>query len=146
MKKLIVYIFIILFALSSCMTGDNTSATQGESEMRIGTTIKNKTEYKKITPKEAYGIMNSGEDYILLDVRTEEEYEEIRIDGALLIPDYEIKEKAPKLLKDTDALILVYCRSGRRSAGAAEKLAQMGYTNIHDIGGIIDWPYDTVSG
>ena len=101
--------------------------------------------YHKITPKEAKEVMDKGEPYILLDVRTDEEYSEKRIEGAILIPDFEIGSRAGSELPDKDALILVYCRGGRRSANAANELVSLGYTNVYDIGGINDWPYDTVS-
>ncbi len=97
-----------------------------------------------ITPQEAKEKMDAGEDYILLDVRTEEEFAEQRIEGAILIPDYEIANRAEEELTDKDATILVYCRSGRRSALAAKDLAAMGYTHVYDFGGIIDWPYETI--
>jgi len=84
--------------------------------------------------------------YILLDVRTDEEYNAEHIEGAVLIPDYEIGSRAETDLPDKTALVLVYCRSGRRSANAANELIGMGYTSIYDFGGIIDWPYDTVKG
>lgn len=102
--------------------------------------------YRKITAEEAQDRMQSVENFILLDVRTDEEYKEQRIDGAVLIPDTEIAERAEKELPDKNALILVYCRSGRRSALAANELVNQGYTNVYDFGGIIDWPYDTVNG
>lgn len=149
MKRLMLILIAGLLALSSCGAAESADTTQEESEMRTTATIsatQENAEYRKITPEQAYEMMNSDKEYILLDVRTKEEYEEIRIDGALLIPDHEIADKAAQQLPDTDALILVYCRSGRRSAGAAKKLVEMGYTNIYDFGGIIDWPYDTVSG
>jgi len=95
-----------------------------------------------ITAKEAKETMDSETGYVILDVRTEEEFAEGHIPGAILIPDYEIKEKAPELLPDKDVLILVYCRSGRRSKLAAEKLVSLGYTNIREFGGIIDWEYE----
>ena len=88
--------------------------------------------------------MDEREDYIILDVRTQEEFDEAHIDGAILIPDYEIAAKAESVLKDKDQLILVYCRSGRRSKLAAEALVKLGYTNVKEFGGIIDWPYETV--
>ena len=99
----------------------------------------------QITAKEAKNIMDHETAYILLDVRTEEEFNEGHIDGAILIPDYEITEKAEDILTDKDQLILVYCRSGRRSKLAADSLVTMGYTNIKEFGGIIDWPYDIVT-
>jgi rhodanese-related sulfurtransferase len=102
--------------------------------------------YQKIAASEALRIMEETDGYILLDVRTQEEFEQAHIKGAILLPDTEIKDKAEEQLKDKNAVILVYCRSGRRSAQAAQQLADMGYTKVNDFGGIIDWPYDTVSG
>ncbi|MGN1027233.1 MAG: rhodanese-like domain-containing protein, partial [Faecousia sp.] len=84
-------------------------------------------------------------EYVILDVRTEEEFAQGHIPGAILLPDYEIREEAERSLPDKDALILVYCRSGRRSKNAAETLAELGYTNIREFGGILDWPYGTVT-
>ena len=95
-----------------------------------------------ITAQEAREIMDTEEGYIILDVRTQAEYDEKHIPGAVLIPDYEIKERAEEELTDKDQLILVYCRSGRRSKLAAEALVELGYTNIKEFGGIIDWPYE----
>ncbi len=98
----------------------------------------------KINAEEAKKMMEDGEDFILLDVRTEAEFSERRIEGAILIPDNEITEKAPQLLTDKGARILVYCRTGRRSALAANELVDMGYTSVYDFGGIVDWPYETI--
>ena len=80
---------------------------------------------------------------VLLDVRTPEEFREGHIPGAIVISHEEIAEKAEEVLTDEDQLILVYCRSGRRSKIAAEALVELGYTNIKEFGGIIDWPYET---
>lgn len=99
--------------------------------------------YVKISAEQAHQIMTSGEAYILLDVRTPEEYAERHIPGAVLIPDYELKSRAERELPDKDRLILVYCRSGNRSQKAANALLKMGYTNVKDFGGIIDWPFET---
>ena len=99
--------------------------------------------YVNITAEEAKQIMDSEEGYIILDVRTQEEYEEGHIPGATQISHEEITEKAEEVLTDKDQLILVYCRSGRRSKIAAEALVELGYTNIKEFGGIIDWPYET---
>ena len=95
-----------------------------------------------ITAQEAKEIMDAEEGYIILDVRTQAEYDEKHIPSAILIPDYEIKERAEEELTDKDQLILVYCRSGRRSKLAAEALVELGYTNIKEFGGIIDWHYE----
>ena len=97
--------------------------------------------YENITAEEAKRIMDTSEDYLILDVRTQEEYDQGHIPGAVAIAHTEIEAKAESLLKDKDQLILVYCRSGRRSKLAAESLVQLGYTNIREFGGILDWPY-----
>ncbi len=102
------------------------------------------TAYHKITAQQAHTMMVEGQPYILLDVRTKAEFDTQHIDGALLIPDDEIVARAAESLPDKDALILIYCRSGRRSALAGKALADMGYTRVYDFGGIIDWPYETV--
>ena len=99
--------------------------------------------YVNITAEQAKEIMDSQEDYIILDVRTQDEFDESHIPGAILIPHDEITEIAEDSLTDKDQLILVYCRSGRRSKLAAEALVELGYTNIKEFGGIIDWPYET---
>ena len=97
-----------------------------------------------ITAEEAKALMDSEKNYIILDTRTQEEYDESHIPGAILIPYDEILEKAEGILTDKDQLILVYCRSGRRSKLASEDLVTLGYTNIREFGGIIDWPYEVV--
>ena len=98
--------------------------------------------YMNITAEEAKAIMDSEEGYIILDVREQEEFVAGHIPGAILIPYTQIEEKADEMLPDKDQLILVYCRSGRRSKIAAEALVKLGYTNIKEFGGIIDWPYE----
>ena len=134
MKKLLALallpIMIVLFA----------SCTQAEKENTPET-----TDYLNISAQEAKKIMDSETGYVILDVRTEEEFAEGHIPGAILIPDYEIEAKAEQILTDKNQLILVYCRSGRRSKIASEALVSLGYTNIREFGGIIDWPYETVS-
>ena len=102
--------------------------------------------YVNITPEAAKVLMDSETNYVILDVRTREEFKEKHIPGAILLPDYEVSLRAEELLLDKDQLILVYCRSGRRSKKASEELVKLGYTNIKEFGGIIDWPYDTVTG
>jgi len=90
-------------------------------------------------------MMQDTKEYILLDVRTEGEFVNEHIEGAILIPDNEIGERATDELPDKNALILIYCRSGRRSEAAARELVEMGYTNVYDFGGILDWPFETIS-
>ena len=101
-----------------------------------------RTMYEQITPEDVKKIMNSGEEHIILDVREQDEYDAEHIKGAILLPYTEIENKAAEMLPDKDKLILVYCRSGRRSKIAAESLSKLGYINIKEFGGIIDWPYE----
>ena len=98
--------------------------------------------YQKITPAEAKVIIESG-NATILDVRTADEFAERHLPDAILIPDTDIVRKAPEMLPDKAQIILVYCRSGVRSARAANALIELGYIHVYDIGGIMDWPYDT---
>ena len=98
--------------------------------------------YQQISQEEAKRIMDSGEEHIILDTREQYEYDESHIPGAILIPYTEIENKAEEMLPDKNAQILVYCRSGRRSKIASQSLADLGYTNVKEFGGIIDWPYE----
>ena len=100
--------------------------------------------YEQISGAEAKALMDSESGYIIIDARTQEEYDQGHIPGAILIPEYEIADRAESELPDKDQLLLVYCRSGRRSKIAAEELVKLGYTNIKEFGGIIDWEYEIV--
>ena len=100
--------------------------------------------YEQISAEEAKAIMDTEKEYIIIDARTGSEFAEGHIEGAILIPEYEIADRAEKELPNKDALILVYCRSGRRSKIASEELVKLGYTNVKEFGGIIDWPYEIV--
>ena len=95
--------------------------------------------YVQITQDEAKELMQSEASYILLDVRTQAEYADGHIPGAICIPNETITKTQPAELPDKEQLILVYCRSGNRSKQASEKLAQMGYTNVKEFGGINTW-------
>ena len=128
MKRLVI-VFLIVILLSGC------TATKEE----------NKIMYNKITAEEAKEMIDTQE-VIILDVRTQEEFKEKHIEGALLIPDYELANVAKSKLPDKNKKILVYCRSGNRSKSAARLLIDMGYTDVYDFGGIINWPYETVQG
>jgi rhodanese-related sulfurtransferase len=98
-----------------------------------------------ITPQQAKEIMDTETGYVLLDVRSQAEFKGGHIEGAVCIPDSEIAIRAEDELPDNDQLILVYCRSGMRSRGAAMQLEMMGYTNVKDFGGIMSWPYEVVT-
>ena len=97
--------------------------------------------YHKIEAEEAKKMMDE-QDVVVVDVRTAEEYAEGHVPGAVLIPLQEIGDEPPGELPDKGADILVYCRSGRRSKQASDKLVELGYENVYDFGGIMDWPYD----
>ena len=128
---------VLTAALSACgqeKTGQDTKAAQEDTV---------KAEYKKITAEEAKERMDKDDKVVILDVRTEEEYQEGHVPGAIVIPNETISSGPLEELPDMDQAILVYCRSGNRSAQAATKLAEAGYTQVYDFGGIIDWPYDT---
>ena len=102
--------------------------------------------YRQINAEEAATMMEEESSYIILDVRTAEEYSEKHIPGAINIPNETIGTEDIPELPDKEQLILVYCRSGNRSKQAAEKLVKLGYTNIVEFGGINDWTGKTVSG
>ena len=101
--------------------------------------------YRQINMDEAITMMEEESGYIILDVRTPEEFADKHIPGAVNIPNETIGTEEIPELPDKDQLILVYCRSGNRSVQASEKLAALGYTNILEFGGINDWPGETVS-
>ena len=126
MKKWI-SILLVTVLLSACgQTGGN----------------KQEAVYQNITAQQAKALMDTQSGYVILDTRTREEYDQGHIPGAILIPYDQVPEQAEDILPDKDQLILVYCRSGRRSKLAAEALVKLGYTNIQEFGGIIDWPYE----
>lgn len=102
--------------------------------------------YRQISMEEAAEMMETQEDFILLDVRTEEEFAEKHIPGAICIPNENIGTEEIPQLPDREQLILVYCRSGNRSKQASQKLAELGYSNVVECGGIQDWTGETVSG
>lgn len=101
--------------------------------------------YRQVTPAEAIRLMESEVDFIVLDVRTQAEYDQGHIPGAICVPNETIGAEDIPQLPDKMQLILVYCRSGNRSKQAAQKLADQGYTNIVEFGGILNWPGEIVS-
>ena len=110
----------------------------------VGCSTGGSATYEQISGAEAKALMDSESGYIIIDARTQSEYDEGHIPGAILIPYDEIADRAEKELPDKNQLILVYCRSGRRSKIAAEELVKLGYTNVKEFGGIIDWKYEIV--
>ena len=104
-----------------------------------GCTAEEKMAYRQISQEEAKAMMAQDDGHIIVDVRRQDEYDSGHIPGAILIPNESIETEQPDKLPDKDQIILVYCRSGRRSKEAAQKLADMGYTSVYEFGGIIDW-------
>jgi rhodanese-related sulfurtransferase len=120
-KKLLPFA-LSLMLLSSCVAPESSSSG-----------------YRQISMDAAVNMMKDEENYIILDVRRPDEYAEGHIPGAINVPNEEIGSADISELPDKSQLILVYCRSGRRSKEAAEKLVKLGYTNIVEFGGILDW-------
>lgn len=134
-------ILLIMTILTAC-----TNSTEQNSNQDVGQSdIQQTATYECITQEEAHALMEDGNDCIILDVRTQEEYDEKHILNAICIPNETIGTEPPAELPDKDQLILVYCRSGNRSKQASEKLVAMGYTNIKEFGGINTWTGATVS-
>lgn len=131
---------IIMLMISLCLFG--ICGCNGEKPKE--NIIETKNSYEQITANQAKELMEKETGYIIIDARTQEEFDEGHIEGAILIPEYEISQRAEKELPDKDRLILVYCRSGRRSKIASQALVDLGYTNVKEFGGIIDWPYEIV--
>ena len=127
---------VLALVLVLCLTGCNAGISKESA-----TTVM--TGYKQISQDEAKAMMARDDGHIIVDVRRQDEYDAGHIPGAILIPNESIDKERPKELPDLDQIILVYCRSGRRSKEASEKLAKMGYTNIYEFGGIITWPGET---
>ncbi|WP_040191553.1 rhodanese-like domain-containing protein [Clostridium culturomicium] len=139
MKKYIFISLTVVILLTGCVKNEIDNKTQVENQIsRAAEGVIN------ISAEEAKKIIDTEEHEIVLDVRSVEEYKEGHIEGAVLLPSDEIKEKVENLIQDKNKTILLYCRSGRRSAAAAKDLIDFGYTNVYDFGGIIDWKYEVV--
>ena len=101
--------------------------------------------YEKISPNEAMKIIRSGEECIMLDVRSPEEYKSGHIEGAVSLPIENINNLSAVIIPNKDNFVIVYCRSGIRSEIAAEELIRLGYSYVYDMGGIVNWPYEIVT-
>ncbi|MDD3347991.1 rhodanese-like domain-containing protein [Oscillibacter sp.] len=143
-RGLFPFLLAAVMTLSACgavgggtVAGDSAQASEdAPSPATVG----------KLTAEEAHTRMQDGAARVILDVRTAEEYAEAHVPGAILLPNEDIGDTRPPQLPVLDTEILIYCRSGNRSAQAAKKLASLGYTNLYDFGGIRDWTYETESG
>ena len=133
-KNIILFFAAILFLLTGC-------ASRGQ--VMDGDGMLNS--YKQISQEQAKEMMEKDDGHVVVDVRRQDEYDAGHIPGAILIPNESINKDQPEELPDLDQIILVYCRSGNRSKQAAQKLFDMGYTNIYEFGGIIDWTGEIVT-
>ncbi len=134
MKKYKILIGMLLIFSIIAIGCSNESEEREESEASVNS----------INAETAMEMMASGDEYTLVDVRTQEEYDEGHIEGALLLPLDQLETLSEEQLTDKEAAILVYCRSGNRSAQASEILVDLGYQNVYDFGGIVDWPGEIV--
>lgn len=131
MKRILPLFLLLLLLLTGC--GGTTSNASSESS------------YQQISQEEAKEMMDT-QDVIILDVREQDEYDSGHIPGATLLPVGTIDEEtAAEVIPEKDSTVLVYCRSGNRSKTASSALAELGYTNIYEFGGINTWPYETES-
>lgn len=139
--KIVLAVLVVAMLLGACRA----VAVKGDAAPNDMPETESKTlmQYQKITPEEARQMI-AGEEVTIVDVRTAAEYAQGHIENAILVPNESIGEQAAAELPDTDATLLVYCRSGRRSKEASEMLLSLGYQNVYDLGGIIDWPYAVV--
>jgi rhodanese-related sulfurtransferase len=139
MKRFLIIAAIIilgvvgLLAFSSSPNGDNMSQEETEAS------------YQQISAEEVKSMMDNEEDFVLLDVRTIEEFMIENIAGAIQMPDYEVVERAAADLPDKNTIIITYCNRGVRSAKVARILSEMGYTRVYDMGGLINWPFETIA-
>ena len=140
-RRFFLSILVLVFGVMLFSCGNDEGVTDSFESSEGGNGV---IEFEQISQSEAKEIMDSGVSYFLLDARTQEEFDEGHIEGAVMIPEYEIESSQDKLPSDKNALILVYCRSGRRSKIAAQALCDLGYTNVKEFGGIITWEYEIV--
>ncbi len=143
-SKLFIAICMLLVILMSACASP-TSSTSTVTDTSSGSQAKDDSDIaapKKITAKEAEELMKG--DVLILDVRTKEEYDEGHIPDAILLTDSDIPSRASEVIDSKDQRLLVYCRSGVRSAEASQQLVELGYTDVYDFGGIIDWHGDVV--
>lgn len=131
MKK-VIFIMMVSLLFAGCANSSTRGSNGGNS-------------YRQVSMDEAIAIMNEQSGYIILDVRRADEFAGGHIPGAINVPNESIGTNEIPELPDKDQMILVYCRSGRRSKEASQKLADLGYTNIVEFGGILDWPGEKVT-
>ena len=142
MFKCIKYIFMVMVLSISLITFYQVAQANNEV-----TNVTETPSFQQISPEYAKLLMDTENNYMIIDVRSEAEYKEGHVKNAVSLPNEEIivdNEKIETILPDKNQMLLVYCRSGKRSKEALTKLVNMGYTNVYSFGGIIDWPYEIV--
>ena len=132
-------LLMILVAVGALLTGCTSFRQVADGDGMVNS-------YVQISQDEAKRMMKKDDGHVIVDVRRQDEYDAGHIPGAILIPNEDIDTEQPAELPDLDQVILIYCRSGNRSKQAAQKLFDMGYTNVYEFGGIIDWTGETVTG
>lgn len=132
--KVVIIIFIVLILIVSILLYFNYNKSNKSTETKV----------RYVSMNEIVQIMNENENYIILDVRTMEEFNQGHIPNAICIPNETINENTINELPNKEQLILIYCRSGNRSKQAADKLIKLGYINLIEFGGIIDWKGEIV--
>ena len=144
----ILLMLLTLLTLTGCDSKDKQEKVAEQTpEQTTNTAENNNTEsYHQISQEKAKVMMEADDGHVIVDVRTQDEFDEGHIPGAICIPNESIGDKQPSELPDLDQSILVYCRSGRRSKEASQKLTDIGYTNVYEFGGIIDWTGEVVKG
>ena len=142
---LISMVLLLTMGIMGCSNNQDDDVDLTETEAVTDTTETSTTAMvNTIDAEKAMEMMASGDPYTLVDARTQAEFDDGHIEGALLLPNDQLETLAEEQLPDKDAVILVYCRSGNRSASASELLIELGYTNVYDFGGIMDWPGEIV--
>ena len=136
MKRIRFSALLLLLCLLTGFTGCQTAETDGDTM---------KASYTQIDQETAKKMMEADDGHVIVDVRRQDEYDAGHIPGAILIPNESIGSERPEALPDPEQIILIYCRSGNRSKQAAQKLADLGYTNVYEFGGIITWPGEIVT-
>ena len=138
-RSIIRYRLILLTAIALLVTACSSGGQVMDGEDMVRS-------YTQISQEEARKMMEKDDGHIIIDVRRQDEFVTGHIPGAVCIPNESIGKEKPEELPDTDQIILVYCRSGNRSKQASQKLFDMGYTNVYEFGGIIDWTGETETG
>jgi len=146
--SIVILIIVIIAVVIYYVTTNLSKVNNKNTEEKVGEPAMASSKYIHISASEMVEQIKNmkTDDYVILDVRTKQEYDEERIPNSVLLTLNEIGAKASNVLPNKDIRIYVYCRSGARSQQAAHELINLGYTNVYDMGGIIDYPYDKIKG